>query len=212
VTGPAGEGHGTAGPSRSHRSSTAGYRLWPVAQHHNSRALPLAPQPKQCHTPRPRCAEKERLRGELAPCNGHGPRTWSPRRSRGCQPSSSSTQARRASRRAWRKSTSGMAGLLPPGQRRGTRFVFIGLAAPEAALVGRLGFPPQVVDRSGQSRRQDGQGLALAAPPGLPLLPALGPLAAAQEQAGGLAEGPAQLRVADLLPARAYHLAVGLVG
>src|SRR5262249_33481070 len=160
VIGLARGSHGTDRPSRSHRSSTAGYRLWPVAQHHNSRALPLAPQPKQCHTPRPRCAEKERLRGELAPCNGHGPRTSSPRRSPGCPPSSSSTQASRASRRAWRKSTSGMAGLLPPGQRRGTRFVFIGLAAPEAVLVERLGFPPQVVDRPGQSRRQDGQGLA----------------------------------------------------
>src|SRR5262249_57864405 len=100
-----------------------------------------------------------------------------------------------------------MAALLPPGQRRGTRFVFLGPAAPEAVLVERLAPAPQVVGRPGQPRRQDRQCLALAALPGLPLLPALAPLAGAQEQARRLTEGPPQVRVANLATARAHHLA-----
>jgi hypothetical protein len=67
--------HGTGWPSRSYNWSTAGYSRWPVACAHRSRALPDAPQRKHCHTPRPRCAEKDRLRGEVAPCSGHAPRT-----------------------------------------------------------------------------------------------------------------------------------------
>src|SRR5262249_46255122 len=115
----------------------------------------------------------------------------------------------------WRRSTSGTAGLLSPQHRRGTRCVFAGgsrrAVAPEAVLVECLGLAPQVVDSPGQSRCQDAQGLALAALPGLLLLPAPRPPTATEEQTGRLAEGPAQLRVADLLAATADHLAVGLV-
>src|SRR5262249_399912 len=91
-------------------------------------------------------------------------------------------------------------------------FIAGGPAAPEAVLVEGLGLAPEVVDGPPQPGRQDGQGLPLAVPPGLPLLPAPGPVAATQEQAGGLAQGPAQGGVADLPPAGAEHLAVRLVG
>src|SRR5262245_21013241 len=166
--------HGTGWPSRSYRSRTAAYTRCPVARAHRSRALPDAPQTKHCHTPRPRCAENDRLAGAVAPCNGHAPRTCWSVRSRGCQRSSSSPTPRRTSRRAWRKSISGMTALLRPEQRRGTRFVFLVLTTPEAALVERLALAPQVEDGPGQPRRQDGQRLALTALAGLPLLPAPG--------------------------------------
>src|SRR5262249_53457856 len=178
---------------------------------HRSRALPEAPQRKHCHTPRPRCAEKDRLRGEVAPCNGHAPRAWSPRHSLGCQWSSPSTTPRRTSRRAWRKSSGGMALLFPPGQRRGTRFVFLVLAAPEAVLVERLALAPQVEHGRWRPRRHLRQRRALTALAGLHLLPALGPLAAAQKQTRRLAEGPAPLGVAHLLAAGPFDLAGRLV-
>src|SRR5262249_24433755 len=93
----------------------------------------------------------------------------------------------------------------------GTRFVFLVLTTPEAALVERFALAPQVEDGPGQPRRQDGQRLALTALAGLPLLPAPGPLPAAQKQTRRLAEGPAQLAVADLLAAGTFDLAGRLV-
>src|SRR5262249_28625852 len=111
---------------------------------------------------------------------------------------------------------------LPPVNGTGKRNPFLGTAAalrahglslalPEAGLVEGLALAPQVVDRPRQTRRQDRQHATFAALFQLPPLPLLGPLTAAQEQAGGLAEGPAQVGVADLLPAPAEHLAGRLV-
>src|SRR5882724_2227549 len=91
----------------------------------------------------------------------------------------------------------------PPGGWR--------VALPETLLVEGLGLAPHVVDRPGQPRRQDGQSLALAAFLLLLLLERLGPLAAAEEQARRLGEGPAQVGVADLVAAGAEHLARRLV-
>src|SRR5262245_65071394 len=86
-----------------------------------------------------------------------------------------------------------------------------GLPRPEAFLVERLLFAPQVVDRPRQSGRQDAQRLALAALLRLPLLPLPGPLAGSQKQTRRLAESPAQMGVADLLAAGALDLAGRLV-
>src|SRR4051794_36260750 len=88
------------------------------------------------------------------------------------------------------------------GQRRGTRNGPPRAALPEARLVERLTLAEHVVNRAPQSRRQDRQRLGLAALRLLLLLPLLGALAAAQEQARRLAEGPAQMRIADLLAGR----------
>jgi hypothetical protein len=96
-----GRSRGTSWPSRSYRSTTARSRPWPVALAHRSSAFPDAPQRKQCHAPRPRCAENDRLGGDVEPCHGHAPRTCSPRHWRGRQPSSPSTQPRRISLLAW---------------------------------------------------------------------------------------------------------------
>src|SRR6516162_3113689 len=96
-----------------------------------------------------------------------------------------------------------------PSHRRG-RYAH-GLARPESRLVERLVLAPQVVHRPRQPRRQDRQHSALAPLLELLLLPALGPLAAAQKQAGGLGEGPADVRVADLLTAGSDLLAGRLV-
>src|SRR5262249_6137641 len=104
-----------------------------------------------------------------------------------------------------------MALLLPSAQRRGTRFVFLDLAAPEAVLVEGLALAPQVEHGPAQPCRQHGQRLALAALLRLPVLPAFAALALPQEQAGRLPEGPAQVAVADLLAACAFDLASRLV-
>src|SRR5262245_46055017 len=104
-----------------------------------------------------------------------------------------------------------MAGLRR-GQRRGTRNAPPAAPLPETRLVERLALAQHVVDGPPQPRRQDRQRLGLAALRLLLVLPLLGPLAAAQEQAGGLAEGPAQVGVADLLAPRADLLAGRLVG
>src|SRR5687768_3911397 len=93
------------------------------------------------------------------------------------------------------------------GQGRGTRNAAPAAPLPEARLVERLALAQPVVDGPPQPRRQDRQRLGLAPLRLLFLLPLLGPLAAAQEQAGGLAEGPAQVRVADLLAPRALRFA-----
>src|SRR4051812_14951945 len=97
-------------------------------------------------------------------------------------------------------------------QRRGTRVDPPRPALPEALLVEGFALAEQVVDGPAQPRRQDRQRLGLAALRLLLLLPLLATLTAPQEQAGRLAEGPAQVGVADLLAARALLLARRLVG
>src|SRR5437868_12286681 len=113
-------------------------------------------------------------------------------RDTGSKPTSCSTSARRSRPRASRKSIHGMGGLLAR-QRRGTRTVRPLAAVPETLLVESLAFAEHVVDRPAQPRRQDRQRLAFATLRRLFLLPALGPLAAAQEQARRLGECPAQM-------------------
>src|SRR5689334_15094536 len=76
-----------------------------------------------------------------------------------------------------------MAGLRR-GQRRGTRNAPPACSLPEPRLVERLALAQHVVDGPPQPCRQDRQRLGLAALRLLLLLPPLGPLAAAQEQAG----------------------------
>src|SRR3954454_16175333 len=98
------------------------------------------------------------------------------------------------------------------GQRRGTRNAAPAAPLPEACLVEGLALAQHVVGRASEPRRQDCQRLGFAALRLLLLLPLFGSVAAAQEQACRLAEGPAQVRVADLLAARAYLLAGRLVG
>src|SRR3954468_24632540 len=105
-----------------------------------------------------------------------------------------------------------MAGL-HRGQGRGTRTKLPWRSPlPEARLVERLALAEHVIDRPRQLRCQDRQRLGLPLGCLLLLLPLLGPLAATQKQARRLAEGPAQVRVADLLAARALLLAGRLVG
>src|SRR5438067_316976 len=79
------------------------------------------------------------------------------------------------------------------------------LPLPEQRVVERLALAPQVIHRPRQPRRQQRQYAALAPLLQLLLLPLLGALAAAQKQTRRLAEGPAQVGVADLLAARAHH-------
>src|SRR5436309_5556554 len=111
-----------------------------------------------------------------------------------------------------------MAGIghLRAGQRRGVRNWRRRRwrrrhALPETRLVEGFLLAEHVIHGPAQSRREDGQRLALALVRGQPLLPALGALARSQEQAGGFAEGPAQVRIADLLAAAAQPLARRLV-
>jgi hypothetical protein len=59
----AGGSHGTSRPSRRYRSITAACSCWRVTATHRSSTLPPAPQRKHCHTPLPRWAAKDRLRG-----------------------------------------------------------------------------------------------------------------------------------------------------
>src|SRR5262249_60677299 len=66
-------------------------------------------------------------------------------------------------------------------------------------------------DRSAELGRQDAQGLALAVLLLAPGDPLLGLLALAQQQVDRLGEGPAQVRIADLLAAEAALLARRLV-
>src|SRR5256885_10819376 len=100
---------------------------------------------------------------------------------------------------------------LAAGQRRGTRNPALAAPLPEALFVEGLALAQHVVDCPPQLGRQDGQRLGLAALRLLLLLPALGPLTAAQQQAGRLAEGPAEVGVADPLAAGALLLAGRLV-
>src|SRR3954452_19700969 len=92
-------------------------------------------------------------------------------------------------------------------QRRGTRTTKQRPALPETLFIEGLTLAEHVVDGAAQLRRQDGQSLALPALRRLLLLPALGPFAGPQKQAGGLGEGPAQVGVADLLAPGAQFLA-----
>src|SRR5438105_13512927 len=96
--------------------------------------------------------------------------------------------------------------------RRATRTGAPRAALPETLLVEGLALAEQVLHRPPQPRRQDGQRLAFAALGRLLLLPLLGPLTRAQQQARRLGEGPTQMGVADLLAARAQLLARRLVG
>src|SRR5262249_17072368 len=86
------------------------------------------------------------------------------------------------------------------------RSAFLDLAVPEAALVKRFLFAQHVVDGPRQPGGQDAQHLGRAVPLRLLLLPPFGPLAAAQKETRGLGEGPAQMRITDLLAARAELL------
>src|SRR5262245_7587754 len=85
------------------------------------------------------------------------------------------------------------------------------LIVPETLLVESDLLGQHVVDGPTELGGQDAQGLGLAELLLLLLHPLLGPVAAAQKQAGGLRERPAQVRVADLLATRALLLAGRLV-
>ena len=74
-----------------------------------------------------------------------------------------------------------------------------------------LAFAQQVIHRPPQLRRQRPQRPRLAALTLLPRQPLLRGLALAEQQAGGLAEGPLQMRVADALVLAALLLAGALV-
>ena len=126
--------HGTSRPSRRYRSMTAPCSGWRVSAAHRSSTLPPAPQTKQCHRPRPRCAANARRCGARDRCTGHGPRTWSRQRRAGTKPISSRTSARRTCSRALRKSIPGLAGPRV-AQRSGTRSHAAAAALPEAPLV-----------------------------------------------------------------------------
>src|SRR5262249_10563274 len=76
-----------------------------------------------------------------------------------------------------------------------------GLAVPETLLVKRLLFAQHVVDRPCQPRRQNAHHLRWPSLLLLLLLPLPRSLTGSQKQTGRLREGPAQVRVADLLAA-----------
>src|SRR5580765_3680132 len=73
--------------------------------------------------------------------------------------------------------------------------------------VERLLLAPQVKHRAADLRFEDGERFALAALLLLPRQPRLHRRARPQHQARRLAEGPRQVRVADLLPTEPLHLA-----
>src|SRR5258708_5014917 len=83
---------------------------------------------------------------------------------------------------------------------------------PEALLVEGDLLVQQVVDGPAQLGGEDAERLALAAFLFLALEPFLGALALAEKQTRRLREGPAQVRVADLLAAATQLLAARLVG
>src|SRR5262249_33295314 len=150
--------------------------------------FPPAPQAKQCHTPFPRWATNARLARERDWWTGHGPRSCPSQPRRPWKPTNARTSASRSRARASRTSIAGMARLLA-GPRRGAR-TGSARAAPETLLVERFALAEHVVDCPPQPCRQDGERLPLAALSRLFLLPLLGPLAGAQEQASRLGEGP----------------------
>src|SRR5260370_13954861 len=87
-----------------------------------------------------------------------------------------------------------------------------GQLVPEALFVKGFLLPEYVVDCPAQLRRQDRERFGGTTFLLLLLLPLAGPFAGAQEQARRLAEGPTQMRVADLSASRAELLARRLVG
>src|SRR5262249_43587777 len=157
-----------------------------------------------------RWATKARLVRERDRWSGHGPRTCPSQPRRPWKPTNARTSARRSRARASRKSMPGIARLLW-GQRRGVR-TGSARAVPETLLIERFALAQHVVDCPPQPRRQDRQRLALAALRRLLLLPLLGALTGAQEQARRLGEGPAQVGVADLLATGAQLFAARFMG
>src|SRR5215831_10738628 len=82
-----------------------------------------------------------------------------------------------------------------------------GLAVPKAFRIERLLLPQHLIDGPTQPCGQDAQGLGLAVFLLLPRQEALGLVALARQEAGGLGEGPLQMGVADLGSAAALDLA-----
>src|SRR5471032_1609480 len=141
-----------------------------VTAKYKSKALPPAPQRKQCQQFFSTCAAKLRLRRDFDPCTGHGPRSCGPQRVVGVKPTRSSTCVSEICRRKSTKSIPDIVHLQQQEQGRGTR-TFVVLLSEKTLHVEGFAFAQHVVHGATQTRRQDAERLLLAVlllVPGLP--------------------------------------------